>query len=75
MADVPTGPKMLLTCIGNPAAATYSMMIREPCAEFLGVALLIVLGAGVNCQVNLSSDSRVADSQKGVSIIPLHTCM
>jgi len=48
-----------------PFTAICSALIREPCAEFLGVALLIVLGAGVNCQVTLSSDPRVADSQKG----------
>ncbi|KAJ7694888.1 aquaporin-like protein, partial [Mycena rosella] len=32
-----------------------SKMLREPVAEFLGVAVLVVFGAGVNCQVLLSS--------------------
>ncbi|KAJ7033185.1 aquaporin-like protein [Mycena alexandri] len=32
-------------------------MLREPFAEFLGVAILIIFGAGVNCQVLLSSDN------------------
>ncbi|KAJ7847165.1 aquaporin-like protein [Mycena leptocephala] len=31
--------------------------LREPFAEFLGVAILIIFGAGVNCQVLLSSAS------------------
>ncbi|KAJ7033187.1 aquaporin-like protein [Mycena alexandri] len=31
-------------------------MLREPFAEFLGVAILIIFGAGVNCQVLLASD-------------------
>ncbi|KAJ7731163.1 aquaporin-like protein [Mycena maculata] len=30
-------------------------MLREPFAEFLGVAVLVIFGAGVNCQVLLSS--------------------
>ncbi|KAF8217798.1 aquaporin-like protein [Mycena galopus ATCC 62051] len=30
-------------------------MLREPVAEFLGVMILIIFGAGVNCQVLLSS--------------------
>ncbi|KAJ7787258.1 aquaporin-like protein, partial [Mycena leptocephala] len=31
--------------------------LREPFAEFLGVVILIIFGAGVNCQVLLSSAS------------------
>lgn len=36
-------------------------------AEFLGVAILIIFGAGVDCQVVLSGNSKVAPSPKGVS--------
>ncbi|KAJ7855659.1 aquaporin-like protein, partial [Mycena leptocephala] len=39
--------------------------LREPFAEFLGVAILIIFGAGVNCQVLLSSASGVSSSPKG----------
>ncbi|KAJ6572005.1 putative aquaporin 3 [Mycena capillaripes] len=40
-------------------------MLREPFAEFLGVAILVIFGAGVNCQVLLSSVSGVSSSPKG----------
>ncbi|KAF4577074.1 hypothetical protein EYR36_005061 [Pleurotus pulmonarius] len=40
-------------------------MIREPVAEFIGTAILIVFGNGVNCQVVLSGVSGVASSAKG----------
>ncbi|KAJ7501537.1 putative aquaporin 5 [Mycena galericulata] len=40
-------------------------MLREPIAEFLGVAVLVIFGAGVNCQVLLSSASGVSSSPKG----------
>lgn len=43
------------------------MMIREPFAEFLGVAILIIFGNGVDCQAVLSMDSRVASFPHGVS--------
>ncbi|KAF7348500.1 hypothetical protein MVEN_01367500 [Mycena venus] len=43
----------------------YREMLREPFAEFLGVAILIIFGAGVNCQVLLSSVSGVSSSPKG----------
>ncbi|KAJ7154709.1 aquaporin-like protein [Mycena filopes] len=43
----------------------YRELIREPFAEFLGVAILIIFGAGVNCQVLLSSDGGVSSSPKG----------
>jgi len=39
--------------------------IREPAAEFLGTMILIIFGAGVDCQVVLSSSLDVASSQKG----------
>ncbi|KAF9496527.1 aquaporin [Pleurotus eryngii] len=40
-------------------------MIREPAAEFIGTAILVVFGNGVNCQVVLSGVSGVASSAKG----------
>lgn len=43
----------------------YKQMLREPAAEFLGVALLIIFGAGVECQVNLSANPAVAATPKG----------
>ena len=35
-------------------------------AEFFGVMILIIFGAGVDCQVVLSTNTDVASSQKGV---------
>jgi len=43
----------------------YREMIREPVAEFLGVAILVIFGTGVDCQVVLSADSRVASFPRG----------
>jgi len=43
----------------------FRAAIREPMAEFLGVAILIIFGAGVDCQVVLSGNSNVAPSPKG----------
>ncbi|KAF8195403.1 aquaporin [Pholiota molesta] len=40
-------------------------MIREPFAEFLGVAILIIFGNGVDCQVVLSGKTAVAAAAKG----------
>ncbi|KAK7447701.1 hypothetical protein VKT23_013956 [Stygiomarasmius scandens] len=39
--------------------------LREPAAEFAGVMILVIFGAGVGCQVNLSTNSGVASSPKG----------
>jgi len=39
--------------------------IREPCAEFLGVAIFTGLGIGVNCQTVLSQNPHVASSPRG----------
>ncbi|KAE9395432.1 putative aquaporin 4 [Gymnopus androsaceus JB14] len=39
--------------------------IREPAAEFAGVMLLVIFGCGVNCQVNLSSNTGVSATPKG----------
>ena len=41
--------------------------MREPMAEFAGVAVFLVIGTGVNCQVVLSTDTAIASSPKGVS--------
>ncbi|KAK2465374.1 hypothetical protein APHAL10511_002728 [Amanita phalloides] len=43
----------------------FREIIREPAAEFLGVALLTGFGLGVNCQAVLSSDPQVSSSLKG----------
>ncbi|KAJ7767505.1 aquaporin [Mycena maculata] len=48
------------------AWSKYRLMMREYVAEFLGVCILIIFGAGVDCQVVLSSVTSVASSQKGV---------
>ncbi|CAA7268800.1 unnamed protein product [Cyclocybe aegerita] len=45
--------------------ARFREAIREPMAEFIGVALFVIIGAGSDCQVVLSSNSRVAASPKG----------
>ncbi|KAK7447748.1 hypothetical protein VKT23_014006 [Stygiomarasmius scandens] len=39
--------------------------LREPAAEFAGVMILVLFGAGVGCQVNLSANPSVASSPKG----------
>lgn len=53
-----------------PRANTLiSQMSRELVAEFAGVMILIILGAGVDCQVVLSTNTGVAPGQKGVSDI------
>ncbi|TFK31875.1 aquaporin-like protein [Crucibulum laeve] len=43
----------------------YRQMFREPMAEFAGVMILIIFGAGVDCQVVLSDNTGVASGQKG----------
>ncbi|KAF9450558.1 major intrinsic protein superfamily membrane channel protein [Macrolepiota fuliginosa MF-IS2] len=43
----------------------YRMMIREPAAEFLGVAILIIFGNGVVCQTILSMNPAVAPFPRG----------
>ncbi|KAF8800416.1 aquaporin [Phlegmacium glaucopus] len=40
-------------------------MMREPLAEFAGVAILVLFGVGVNCQVALSTNTGVASSPHG----------
>ncbi|KAK7059643.1 aquaporin-like protein [Favolaschia claudopus] len=40
-------------------------MLREPVAEFLGVAILVIFGAGVNCSILLSTVPGVSSSPKG----------
>ena len=44
-----------------------SQFMREPMAEFAGVAVFLVIGTGVDCQVTLSTNSAIASSPKGVS--------
>lgn len=39
--------------------------MREPMAEFAGVALLVIFGLGVNCQATLSTNPGVASAPKG----------
>jgi glycerol uptake facilitator-like aquaporin len=41
-------------------------IIREPMAEFAGVAVFVMLGTAVDCQVVLSTNKGVASSPKGV---------
>ncbi|KAF9564077.1 aquaporin [Agrocybe pediades] len=40
-------------------------VLREPMAEFFGVAIFVILGTGVDCQVVLSTNKGVAPSPKG----------
>jgi aquaglyceroporin related protein len=40
-------------------------IMREPMAEFAGVAVFLIIGTGVDCQVVLSTNSAIASSQKG----------
>ncbi|KAK6997254.1 aquaporin-like protein [Favolaschia claudopus] len=40
-------------------------MLREPIAEFLGVAILVIFGCGVNCSVLLSSAPGISFYPKG----------
>jgi len=40
-------------------------IMREPMAEFAGVAVFLVIGTGVDCQVVLSTDTAIASSQRG----------
>ncbi|KAI1794876.1 aquaporin [Ganoderma leucocontextum] len=39
--------------------------IREPAAEFFGVMILIIFGAGVDCQTQLSKNAKVASAVYG----------
>ena len=49
--------------------AHHRHAIRKPMAEFFGVALLIIFGAGSACQVVLSTNPNVASSARGVSTL------
>ncbi|KAJ7636989.1 putative aquaporin 4 [Roridomyces roridus] len=49
----------------NNTFARCREVLREPFAEFLGVTVLVLFGAGVNCQVLLSSSNDVSASPKG----------
>ena len=48
-----------------------SEVIKEPAAEFFGVMILIIFGAGVDCQTVLSTNTAVAASPMGVSMLLL----
>ncbi|KAF8645126.1 hypothetical protein AX16_007955 [Volvariella volvacea WC 439] len=43
----------------------YRLMIREPMAEFIGVAIIIIFGDGVVCQSVLSHNPSVAPAPRG----------
>jgi len=40
-------------------------IMREPIAEFAGVAVFVIMGTGADCQVVLSTDTAIASSPKG----------
>ena len=42
--------------------------MREPMAEFAGVAVFVLIGTGADCQVVLSTNTAIASSPKGVSL-------
>ena len=60
---------MILVMLVGTSMLIYlcSEIICEPVAEFFGVMILVIFGAGVNCQVTLSSSASVSASPKGVS--------
>ena len=39
-------------------------------AEFFGMMIIMIVGAGTDCQVMLAVDPKVSASPKGVSICP-----
>ncbi|KAK0498802.1 putative aquaporin 6 [Armillaria luteobubalina] len=41
------------------------LAIREPAAEFIGVAILVMFGSGASCQAVTSTNADVAPSQQG----------
>ncbi|KAJ7244983.1 aquaporin [Mycena haematopus] len=47
------------------AWSKYRLMMREYAAEFLGVCILVIFGAGVDCQTILSTVTGVASFQRG----------
>ncbi|KAF5384163.1 hypothetical protein D9615_003364 [Tricholomella constricta] len=65
-AEVPATPKLT-----SPEVVErnwwwkYKQFLREYVAEFTGVVLLIIFGAGANCQVVLSSNPGVSSAPKG----------
>lgn len=64
---VPTASARHLDSSVSRIFGTPSEYIREPAAEFFGVMILIIFGAGVDCQVVLSANTNVASTPKGVS--------
>ncbi|KAG9027548.1 hypothetical protein FRB95_007615 [Tulasnella sp. JGI-2019a] len=64
--DPETGSLRHIDYDDHPNAwARIRYQLREPFAEFLGTFILIMFGAGVDCQVVLSTNIAVASSQKG----------
>ncbi|PPQ85164.1 hypothetical protein CVT25_004171 [Psilocybe cyanescens] len=63
----PRTPKTLnqITLTNGLDIVCISEYIKEPFAEFLGVMILIIFGAGVVCQVILGGHPAVASSEKG----------
>ena len=53
----------------------FSEVIREPMAEFAGVAVFVMIGTGADCSVVLSTNTAVASSPKGVSRVSLEGVM
>ena len=41
--------------------------MREAIAEFAGVAVFVMIGAGADCQAVLSTNTKISSSPKGVS--------
>ena len=48
--------------------AISSQMLRQAAAEFAGVMFIVIFGCGAISQVNLSTDTLVSPSPRGVSI-------
>ncbi|KAF8323295.1 aquaporin [Clavulina sp. PMI_390] len=53
------------TAYPNRWAFLRNRYIRDFASEFLGTMMIIIFGAGVDCQVVLSANTGVASSQKG----------
>lgn len=53
---------VFLMSLGDRAA------LREPMAEFIGAALILIFGAGAGCSVVLAGHPDIAGASRGVSI-------
>jgi len=58
--NAPRSEPKQLTVLGQ-----IRQVMREPMAEFAGVAVFVLFGTGVDCQVALSTNPGVASSPKG----------